>query len=230
MNVVTENKDTVELKIGVSDTGIGISDEIQAKLFTAFTQADGSTTRKYGGTGLGLAIVKQLVEKMEGSYGVESELDKGALFWVSIPFEKSAEKLDSLNEKRSIKLEGLTGKVLLVEDNPVNQMVASKMLDTLGLTVVLAANGQEAVDLLKEEEFNAVLIDCQMPVMDGFEATRCLREFESNVAKPPVPVIAMTANVMQGDKELCLEAGMDDYLGKPVKLDQLSEKLQKWLY
>ena len=229
MNVVTENKDTVELKIGVSDTGIGISDEIQAKLFTAFTQADGSTTRKYGGTGLGLAIVKQLVEKMEGRYGVESELGKGALFWVSIPFDKSVEKLESLNEKQNIKVEGLTGKVLLVEDNPVNQMVASKMLDILGLTVVLAANGQEAVDLLKEEEFNAVLMDCQMPVMDGFEATRNLREFESNAAKSPVPVIAMTANVMQGDKELCLEAGMDDYLGKPVKLDQLSEKLQKWL-
>jgi len=229
LSVLSDTGNQVEIKFGVGDTGIGISDEIQKKLFTPFTQADESTTRKYGGTGLGLAIVKQLVEKMGGGYGVESEIEKGSLFWVSIPFDKTLAETESKPEAQERKVVELSGTVLLVEDNPVNQMVATKMLENMGLEVVVASNGEEALDTFGKEQFNLVLMDCQMPVMDGFNATKQLRVFEENNNKGPVPVIAMTANVMQGDKERCLNAGMDDYLGKPVNMVQLEEKLQHWL-
>ena len=229
LRVLTEANERIVVEFGVSDTGIGISEDIQKKLFTAFTQADESTTRKYGGTGLGLAIVKQLVEKMGGRFGLNSELEKGSLFWVSLPFTKTTQEPKAeviVLDERRIKL---SGSVLLVEDNPVNQMIATKMLDNIGLKVVLATNGQEALELFIKGGFNAILMDCQMPVMDGFEATRQIRADEKINKKDHMPVIAMTANVMQGDKERCLGAGMDDYIGKPFKISQLEEKLQYWL-
>lgn len=228
LDVLSDEKDRIEVKVGVSDTGIGISDEVQKKLFIAFTQADGSTARKYGGTGLGLAIVKQLVENMGGRFGVESEPENGSLFWVVLPLDKVTDEIGSTETIQDIPVAKLTGKVLLVEDNPVNQLVASKMLDILGMDVVVASSGDEALERYEIESFNVVLMDCQMPGMDGFETTRKLRGLEKDNAKDAVPVIALTANVMQGDKELCLEAGMDDYLGKPVKLAQLKSKLQQW--
>jgi len=229
---VLEHRDkTVRLKMEVIDTGIGIAEETQRKLFNSFTQADGSTTRKYGGTGLGLAIVRQLVTMMRGRLGVESEQGKGACFWVEINFEIMSENAqDEIDIAPASEPEELQGHVLLVEDNPVNQIVAKKMLEKAGLSHELANNGAEALEKLKQShEYNLVLMDCQMPVMDGYEATQKLREYEQQNSLPRLTVVAMTANAMEGDKEQCLAAGMDDYIAKPVKQDSLKQTLGRWL-
>jgi signal transduction histidine kinase/CheY-like chemotaxis protein len=225
------DKDSVEVKVSVSDTGIGIPEAAQKTLFNAFTQADGSTTRKYGGTGLGLAIVSQLVDMMGGVLGVDSVEGEGSLFWFTVRFKCSDEKPEQPSASRSetsfIKLDA---KILLVEDNPINQMVAQKMLEKVGLKPMLANNGVEAMQLLNEQIFDLVLMDCQMPEMDGFSATREIRKLQIKAANQnAIPVVAMTANVMSGDRERCLEVGMDDYIGKPVQRDQLESVLRKWL-
>ncbi len=230
ITVLDGDKKSTRLRIEVIDSGIGIPEEAQRKLFNSFTQADGSTTRKYGGTGLGLAIVRQLVTIMHGRLGVESEPGKGSCFWVEIAFEVIDGVL--LEEKKSrIKIEAdLSGKVLLVEDNPVNQVVAKKMLEKLGITFEVANNGQEAVDRLeKKHEFDIVLMDCQMPVLDGYAATGEIRNREQQKDIKRIPVIAMTANAMEGDREKCIAAGMDDYIAKPVKLVEIKAVLHEWL-
>lgn len=224
---ITEEK--VSLRIEVSDTGIGIPHDKQQQLFSAFTQADGSTTRKYGGTGLGLAIVRQLVDMMDGELGVDSDVGEGARFWFVIPVGTSKALNEDSSSKQRADNGKIIGRVLLVEDNPVNEMVARKMLEKLGLDSVTAGNGHEALDILERESVDVVLMDCQMPEMDGFEATRRLRERERLTESDALPVIAMTANVMEGDRELCLQAGMDDYLGKPVRMDELESTLRRWL-
>ncbi len=229
MNIKEKTEDKVLLRIEVSDTGVGIPLDKQQKLFSAFTQADGSTTRKYGGTGLGLAIVRQLVEMMNGELGIDSDAGKGARFWFEIPMGISQEPLMTPVSKPQTENKQLEGCVLLVEDNPVNEMVARKMLEKLGLDSITATNGQQALDLLESEQVDVVLMDCQMPEMDGFEATRHLREREKLADAAALPVIAMTANVMEGDRERCLQAGMDDYLGKPVRMDELESTLRRWL-
>ena len=231
-SVLDRTEKVVRLKIEVIDSGIGISEEAQRKLFNSFTQADGSTTRKYGGTGLGLAIVRQLVTLMRGRLGVDSEEGKGACFWIEIAFEIPDEKIVSSQvEKQAVELaDKLEGHVLLVEDNPINQMIAKKMLEKIGLTYELVVNGEEAVARIKQpHEFKAVLMDCQMPVMDGYEATHAIRELEQKSSLEHMPVIAMTANAMEGDKDKCLQAGMDDYVAKPVKQDALKQVLSDWL-
>ena len=226
------NNDYANLKIAVRDTGIGISQSAQKTLFNAFTQADGSTTRKYGGTGLGLAIVSQLVGIMDGDLGVESEVGKGSTFWFSAPFKTTdvsvkSKKNESLKDDR---LE-LDAKILLVEDNPINQMVAQKMLEKLGITSKVANNGIEAIKHLTQESFDLVLMDCQMPEMDGFDATREVRQIGiKSINEKQIPIVAMTANVMSGDRERCIKVGMNDYIGKPVQLDKLEEVLRKWLH
>ncbi len=229
INIKEKTEDKVLLRIEVSDTGVGIPLDKQQKLFSAFTQADGSTTRKYGGTGLGLAIVRQLVEMMNGELGIDSDAGKGARFWFEIPMGISQEPLMTPVSKPQTENKQLEGCVLLVEDNPVNEMVARKMLEKLGLDSITATNGQQALDLLESEPVDVVLMDCQMPEMDGFEATRHLREREKLADAAALPVIAMTANVMEGDRERCLQAGMDDYLGKPVRMDELESTLRRWL-
>jgi len=229
VNVISIEQDECVVKIEVRDTGIGIPHNVQQYLFNAFTQADGSTTRKYGGTGLGLAIVKELVEMMDGHLGVESEEGKGSVFWFVLPTGISRSMLKEHKKRDNKSDEPVTGKVLLVEDNPINQMVAEKMLESIGLKSVLAANGREALDMLEMVEVDAVLMDCQMPEMDGFEATRILRQREHKKGKRGIPVIAMTANVMEGDRERCIEAGMDDYIGKPVKKEELRSIMRHWL-
>jgi len=223
-----DEKDAL-IRVEVMDTGIGIPKSKHQKLFVAFSQADGSTTRKYGGSGLGLTIVRQLVEMMKGNLGVDSEVGKGSKFWFVIPLGIARD--DEISEMPAIvaKPVVLTGKVLLVEDNPINQMVAKKMLEKTGLVSVLAENGKEALERLEQEEFDAVLMDCQMPEMDGFEATRLWREQEQMLSNGRLPIIAMTANVMQGDRERCLASGMDDYLGKPVRQAELGSVLQRWI-
>jgi signal transduction histidine kinase/CheY-like chemotaxis protein len=231
IEVLGQDDDSVELKITVSDTGIGIAQQAQATLFNAFTQADGSTTRKYGGTGLGLAIVSQLVDMMGGTLGLESVEGEGSSFWFSASFERSRllpESADKSSSEQGMPLPN--AKILLVEDNEINQMVAQKMLEKVGLKAVLANDGVEALKILNDQSFDLVLMDCQMPEMDGFDATREIRRLELQSLKDErLPIVAMTANVMSGDKERCLEVGMDDYIGKPVQRDKLEAVLRKWL-
>jgi len=231
LEVVNKETDSVDLKIAVIDTGIGIPRAAQETLFNAFTQADGSTTRKYGGTGLGLAIVSQLVDLMGGSLGVDSVEGDGSVFWftVSLQCAKKAPEMarEIATENKALQFEA---KILLVEDNPINQMVAQKMLEKVGLKPALANNGVEALKQLNEQSFDLVLMDCQMPEMDGFDATREIRKLDIKALnQQPLPIVAMTANVMSGDRERCLEVGMDDYIGKPVQRDQLASVLKKWL-
>jgi len=231
LTVLDINDASIRVKLEVIDTGIGIPEEAQRKLFNSFTQADGSTTRKYGGTGLGLAIVRQLVTMMHGRLGVESKPDEGSCFWVELAFEiLEQETIENEVEQKQDSDIVLKGRILLVEDNPVNQVVAKKMLEKIGLEYELANNGKEALEYLAtDKEFKLVLMDCQMPVMDGYEATTEIRNQEKNSTSTHLTVIAMTANAMEGDKEQCLTAGMDDYIAKPVKLADLRAVLGKWL-
>jgi len=231
VDVVKKEAGSVDLKVTVSDTGIGIPDAAQKTLFNAFTQADGSTTRKYGGTGLGLAIVSQLVDMMGGSLGVDSAEGKGSAFWFTAKFQCAEEAANIAAEPATgNKTLQLNARVLLVEDNPINQMVAQKMLEKIGLKATLADTGVEALKLLNEQSFDLVLMDCQMPEMDGFDATREIRKLDIKALnQQAIPVVAMTANVMSGDRERCLEVGMDDYIGKPVQREQLASVLEKWL-
>jgi len=358
------------LRFAVKDTGIGLSQEQQAKLFQKFSQADGSTTRKFGGTGLGLAISKQLVEMMEGEIGIESEIGQGSTFWFTLDLETIEEKestaitahdlkgeyilvvddnetnrqvfgqfltvwnvphtlvesgpaalqalYDAVEQKKpysialvDMQMPGMSGakladmirsdeqflelslalftsqgqrgdaqkmhdvgfsayltkpihqselynallqlanlqtdetlitrytvreqhplfqaKVLVVDDNNINQMVAKGLLEKFGLVAELADNGQEAIDLLEKVDFDLVFMDCQMPVMDGYTATQVIRDSESVVLNHKTVVVAMTANAMQGDKEKCLDVGMDDFIAKPVDSIKLGKILEKWL-
>ena len=217
----------VMLRIEVLDTGIGISPEKQKNLFQSFTQADGSTTRKYGGTGLGLAIVRQLVLMMDGKIGVESEAGRGSVFWCELDFPVAGMGGQAEAQKNN-ECVGLQGHILLVEDNKVNQLVAGRMLAAMGLRVDHAENGEEALAALAKTRYDLVLMDCQMPVLDGYQATRAFRNQEAPGEKR-LPIIAMTANTSEGDRRKCLESGMDDYLAKPVKKELLWSLLNRQL-
>jgi len=221
------------LRFEVQDTGVGIPPEKQAGIFDAFTQADSSVTRQYGGTGLGLAICKRLVELMGGQIGVYSQPGQGSCFWFEVPLpviqENAPEETTAQPSGSALNSHELDGvRVLLVEDNPVNQKVAIRMLQKLGCVVELAENGQRALEKLERASYDIVLMDMQMPVMDGLTATRLLRQREQQTGHHQV-VIALTANAMQTDRELCLEAGMDDYLSKPLTLDALQVMLLRWV-
>jgi PAS domain S-box-containing protein len=211
--------------MGVQDTGIGIPEDKQESLFEAFTQADASTTRKYGGTGLGLAISKKLAEMMGGRIGVESEVGVGSLFYVDLPLP-AAQPPQAAPSEPTVELpEAFPDKrILLVEDNEVNRKVATRLLAKLQLQVDIAVNGLEAVQKATETAYDLILMDCQMPEMDGYEATRTLRA--QGIA---TPIVALTANALEGDREKCLACGMNDYLSKPIQADKLRETLAKWL-
>ncbi|MCK9442300.1 MAG: PAS domain S-box protein [Methanothrix sp.] len=227
----------VTLRFSVSDTGIGIPANRLKALFTPFTQADGSTTRKYGGTGLGLAISKQLAQMMNGKIGAKSIEGVGSTFWFTARFEKMAHRAESIASLGQTMPTAagpaldLPGKVriLLAEDNPVNQKVALAMLKRLGFRTDVVANGREAVKAMQTVAYDLVLMDCQMPEMDGFEATRAVRQKESPALNPSIPIIAMTASAMQADRERCLQAGMSDFIAKPVQPRELAEMLARWL-
>lgn len=213
------------LRFAVVDTGIGINDDQQKKLFTEFNQADSSTTRKYGGTGLGLAICRKLVLLFNGSMELDSEIDKGSCFKVMLQILPSQIKSD---KKTGVKQEThLYGKkILLVEDNKVNQIVAHTILESFDANVEIAENGQEALDKLSQTTYSAVLMDCQMPIMDGLEATRLIRQSPSKYGKPII--IALTANAFDEDQKRCLTAGMNDFISKPIENEVLLSVLNKW--
>jgi FOG: CheY-like receiver len=215
----------------VRDTGIGISEQQLETLFDPFTQADASITRKYGGTGLGLAISRHLTQLMEGEIGVDSHQGQGTTFRLSIPFLSCTEAdLDLLQREKAVQApkQSRPVRLLLVEDNATNQLVARTILEKLGHTVVLAGNGKEALELLHMIPVDLVLMDCQMPVMDGFEATRRIRAGEAGEQNRLLPVLAMTAHAFAEDRERSRAAGMDDYLTKPVQLTTLSKAVTTW--
>ncbi len=217
---------TVDLRFEVADTGVGIPGEARARLFQSFSQADSSISRRFGGTGLGLAICKRLVELMGGAIGMESEEGRGSRFWFVLPLAPvpSAPMPEDACSAPVPAMRALA--VLLAEDNPVNEKVATVLLERAGHVVTAVRDGRRAVEAAATGRFDLVLMDVHMPEMDGFEATRHIRALAGAPAR--VPIIAMTANVLAGDEERCLAAGMDDYIGKPFKPGELLEKLAKW--
>ena len=237
----SQSDHAASIRFTVTDTGIGIpADQIPA-LFSPFVQADASTTRKYGGSGLGLAISKQLVEMMGGSIGVSSWEGRGSTFRFNVTLDvvandqrlsapapatsemQNAER-PAAHEADSRMQRGHGERILIAEDNPINRVVILAQLKKLGYTAGVAANGAEAVDAVEREHFDLVLMDCQMPLMDGFEATRRIRQ--SN--HPHIPIVALTASAMSPSRERCLSEGMDDYLSKPVELARLAAVLSEW--
>lgn len=234
---------TARARVEVIDSGIGISQERQRDVFEAFSQVDTSTARKYGGTGLGLAIVKQLVDMMGGEVGLRSSEGQGATFWFTLPFaagrfEHGDNKVGMANA-HSVPIRSMTDefkrpadrpplRVLLAEDNQVNQLVAKALLESLGCTVVVAADGHEAVSACRAGGYDLLLMDCQMPNLDGLEAAQQIRALERDgVLRKRVPIVALTANAFDSDRKACLAAGMDDFLAKPVRSEDLARMIVK---
>ncbi len=255
-----ETPNTIQIRFEVGDTGVGIPVEMQQRIFEAFTQGDGSMTRRYGGSGLGLAIVKELSARMNGEFGVQSLIGVGSTFWLTLPFEKDAampvgavtpakawipENTLAPPSLPAARPRGVTGagrefqellkeagrstvKILLVEDNPANLRVTQALLETLGCEVWTAVNGLQAVAAYREGVFDLVLMDCQMPEMDGYQATGAIRQIESMLGRF-TPIVALTAHAMDGSRAECLAAGMNDQLSKPLTLAALTNKLLEWL-
>jgi len=222
----------------IEDTGIGMLPEVQGLIFKKFTQSDSSTSRKFGGTGLGLAISKSLTELMGGEISVTSVLGKGSVFTVVLPLHKAKAFALEDNKAKAVQRRLSTAeafschRILIVDDHPINMLFAQKLLGTMGFVRVDdAANGLEALDKIKNggKDYDLIMMDCQMPEMDGFEASRKIREWESMTAHKRIPIIATTARAMESDRDLCLQAGMDDYLSKPINPDKLHDTLSRWL-
>jgi len=240
VSLANQTANEAMLHFAVTDTGIGMPQDALNRLFKPFTQVDGSTTRKYGGTGLGLAIVKRLVELMDGEVGVKSVEGEGSTFWFTACFVLDpAHILLTVNHKIATSQQPDESvqpsiesdlRLLLVEDNLMNRELAQIQLQRIGYEVDAVTNGKEAVKRLAEagDRYALVLMDCEMPIMDGFEATRTIRQQEGERGGH-IPIVAMTAKAIQGDREMCLAAGMDDYISKPVQLNILRMTLQRWL-
>ena len=232
VRVHEENPDSLMLLFEVCDSGIGISPQSASRLFQSFSQADGSTTRKYGGTGLGLAISKQLAELMGGRIGMQSEPGQGSCFWFTASLQTRQEAPPDEESTLSPRPKEYThlphaSRVLLVEDNAVNRKVMLHVLGKLGVVPEIAVNGREAVQAASRERFDLILMDCQMPEMDGFEATEEIRRVEEHTGTRQT-IVAMTANAMPGDRERCIGAGMDDYLVKPIEPEAVKKMLLRY--
>lgn len=236
VDVAAESSAKVELRFTVSDTGVGISKEVQARLFQPFVQGDLSTTRCYGGAGLGLAICHKLVKLMGGDIGVESNSGVGSQFWFTLPFSPCANSIPGTTAgsgggprdlewlRRAVSTRGLTA--LIVEDNAVNRRLATAVMRQRGFAVESAINGFEAMEVWARTNPTLILMDCHMPEMDGYGATRRIRARETSEGRRRVPIIALTASVLDSDREACRQAGMDDFLTKPIPLSRLDEILE----
>jgi CheY-like chemotaxis protein len=212
---------------------VGIPAEHIDNLFIPFTQVDGGMSRKYGGTGLGLAISRKIVELMGGEIGVQSRENEGSLFWFTIVLEKQKKTQDPVKESANLNknyIDRESAEVLLVEDNKTNQVVANSMLKKLGYRTDIAVNGFECIEALKKKEYSVVLMDCQMPDKDGFQTTEEIRSGNSGVINPGILIIALTAHAMEGDREKCIKAGMNDYISKPISIKEIDELLKRWLW
>ncbi|WP_265944999.1 PAS domain-containing hybrid sensor histidine kinase/response regulator [Dechloromonas sp. A34] len=228
---VSESGDQVEVRFEVQDNGIGIAPDALQSLFNAFEQADNSTTRKYGGTGLGLSITKRLTEMMGGTAGAESQLGSGSTFWFTVVLHRAnGERLAQSSTRKGPEPQSIAAvrgsRILIAEDEPINQEIAREFLSGLGLVIDIAANGREALEKLDGEAYDLILMDMQMPEIDGLEATRAIRQ------RPDyrhVPIIAMTANAFAENKAECFAAGMNDFVRKPAEPDDLATCVVHWL-
>lgn len=234
MDMEGENK--VKIRMAVADTGIGISEANMSKLFIRFSQVDSSDTRRYGGSGLGLVITKQIVELMGGNIQVQSKEDIGSTFIVEVPMKVVKASDDALEEVEKEEEPAVfsinahsKARILVAEDEPVNQQVIGKLLGMAGFSYDIAENGQKAVELFKQKIYDAALFDVQMPVMDGIAATQEIREIEQKEKRKRLPIIAVTARAMFGDKERILENKLDDYIAKPYNLNDVVETLNKYI-
>jgi CheY-like chemotaxis protein len=215
------------IECAVADTGIGIAPEKIEQIFNKFSQAEESTTRRFGGTGLGLTISQKLAHMMDGEINITSELEKGSTFSFRVCFKqgKTLHTTTAATAKKEVSFP--QARILIVEDIKVNILLMKKILEKHDCNVFSVTNGKEAVVAVQDNEYDLIFMDCQMPEMDGFEATRAIRKNEKQ--NHYIPIVALTADAMVGDREKCLAAGMDDYLNKPLKVEQVARMLEKWL-
>jgi CheY-like chemotaxis protein len=234
LTLLREEADAVWVRFEVEDTGIGVPTEALGRLFHAFEQADNSNTRKYGGTGLGLAITRRLAQMMGGEAGAESSPGQGSRFWFTARIARAAQSAKATaaqdfapsSVEHLLRQEHAGRRILVVEDEPVNREITLMLLEDVGFAIDVAEDGLEAVELAAKNRYDLVLMDMQMPRMNGLDATRAIRRQPGN---SELPILAMTANAFVEDKALCLAAGMNEFIAKPIKPDILFENLLKWL-
>ncbi len=222
--IENQQQTIISLRFEVEDTGIGLTPEQQERIFDSFVQAEDSTTRKYGGTGLGLAICRRLATMMGGKIGVTSAIGKGSLFWLTVNLKASEQVSETVVQTELDFCQD--AKILLVEDNVINQEIAKELLEDAGLSIAVANHGQEALNMMQRGSYDLILMDMQMPVMDGLEATREIRKLPNAT---DTPILAMTANAFADDRAKCIEAGMNDFVSKPVEPERLFATLKRWL-